>query len=228
MLITILLIIILIFSAIFHEYAHGWMARYLGDDTAERAGRLTLNPIPHLDLFGSIILPLLLVVWNAGFFLAWAKPVPYNPYNLRDRKFGDLKVALAGPATNFMLAIIFGLIARFLPVATGVKTQIAINFLTANSDAFLSLVSGSIFASLTALAMIICIINLMLGVFNLVPIPPLDGSKLLLTVLPERGKQFIYRYEQYGFILLFLLIITNVFSFVFNIVISLFSLIVGV
>jgi len=92
MIITLFIIIVLIISAVFHEYAHGWAASKLGDDTARNAGRLTLNPIPHLDLVGSIILPLFLLIANAGFFLAWAKPVPYNPYNLRDPKYGDLKV----------------------------------------------------------------------------------------------------------------------------------------
>ena len=130
MLITILLIIILIFSAIFHEYAHGWMARRLGDETAEQAGRLTLNPIPHLDLVGSIIVPLVLLITKSNFFIAWAKPVPYNPNNLRDKKYGELKVALAGPATNFIIAIILAMVARFSPMALAAKTQLAISFLS--------------------------------------------------------------------------------------------------
>jgi Zn-dependent protease len=138
MLITLLLIIILIYSAVLHEYAHGWMARRLGDDTAERAGRLTLNPIPHLDLFGSIILPAMLLILHSPYFLAWAKPVPYNPNNLSDRKFGELKVAIAGPVTNFIIALFFGLVVRFIPLAATTKFQL-IGVLLGNTDS-LSLV----------------------------------------------------------------------------------------
>jgi len=228
MLITLLLIIILILSAVFHEYAHGWMARRLGDDTAERAGRLTLNPLVHLDWIGSIILPAILLITKAPFFLAWAKPVPYNPNNLSDRKYGELKVAIAGPITNFILAIIFGVVARFMPLASGVKTQLAIGFLSGANDAVLALTSGSVVASLTLIALMACSINLMLGLFNLMPVPPLDGSKILAAFLPERGKEMLYSIERYGFILLIILINLGVFSFIFNIVLFLFSLIVGV
>ncbi len=228
MLITLFLIIILILSAVFHEYAHGWMARRLGDDTAERAGRLTLNPLVHLDWIGSVLLPLILLITKANFFLAWAKPVPYNPYNLSDKKYGELKVALAGPMTNFILAIVFGLIARFMPLATGVKTQLSIGFLSGANDAVLALTSGSIVASLTLIALMACAINLMLGIFNLVPVPPLDGSKILAAILPARAREALWRLEQYGFILLIFLIMLGAFGFVFNIVLFLFSLIVGV
>lgn len=228
MIITILLIVVLIFSAILHEYAHGWMAKRLGDDTAEQAGRLTLNPIPHLDWFGSILLPLILIITKANFFLAWAKPVPYNPYNLRDKKFGDFKVALAGPTTNFILAIIFGLVVRFLPLASGTKTQIIMNFLTGNSSDFVSLISGSLAASLVALASVICIINLMLGIFNLIPVPPLDGSKILFVILPQKGKEFLYRFEQYGLILLLILLMTPIFDFIFYGVLWLFTSLTGI
>ncbi len=227
MLITLLLIIILIFSAILHEYAHGWMARYLGDDTAEREGRLTLNPIPHLDLIGSVILPLILILTKSNFFIAWAKPVPYNPNNLRDKVYGELKVALAGPATNFIIAIILAMLARFIPLASGAKMQLAISFLSGNAGEFGSLVSGSIAASIVALAMMGCIINLMLGIFNLVPIPPLDGSKILMAFLPTNAKMFFYRIEQYGFILLMVLVYSGAFSFVFKATLYLFTALTG-
>src|SRR3990167_7918192 len=106
-------IIILIFSIIIHEVMHGVVANSLGDPTARLAGRLTLNPIPHIDLFGSIIIPGLLVLTNAGILFGWAKPVPYNPYNLRGGKWGEGAVAFAGVGANFLLAIIFGLLIRF-------------------------------------------------------------------------------------------------------------------
>ncbi|PJC52540.1 MAG: site-2 protease family protein, partial [Candidatus Magasanikbacteria bacterium CG_4_9_14_0_2_um_filter_42_11] len=104
---TIFLIFVIVFSAIIHEYSHGWMANQLGDQTAKYAGRLTLNPLKHIDPIGSILLPLILI--PTGFLFAYAKPVPYNPYNLRDQKWGSLKVAIAGPLSNFILAFIFGI-----------------------------------------------------------------------------------------------------------------------
>jgi len=146
-------VIVLIFSAIIHEYMHGWMADYLGDPTAKNAGRLTLNPIPHIDIFGSIILPTILVLSNFGIVFGWAKPVPFNPNNLSDKKYGSAKVALAGPMGNFITALFFGMIMRFAPIAS---TELM---------SFLS---------------IIVFINLLLMVFNLVPIPPMDGSKVIM------------------------------------------------
>src|SRR3989344_5606991 len=111
----IFLIAVLLFSVVLHEVSHGVVANQLGDPTAKNAGRLTLNPIPHLDLLGSIILPLFLILTKVGFVFGWAKPVPVNPFNFRDQKYGSLKVALAGPASNLFLALVFGLALRFLP-----------------------------------------------------------------------------------------------------------------
>jgi Zn-dependent protease len=109
-------IIVLVFSAIAHEYMHGYVAYSLGDPTAKNAGRLTLNPLAHLEWFGSFFLPLIMIITQMPFVFGWAKPVPYNPYNLRDRKYGDAKVALAGPLTNFIIALFFGLFLRFFPI----------------------------------------------------------------------------------------------------------------
>lgn len=226
MIITILLVIILIFSAILHEYAHGWMARRLGDDTAERLGRLTLNPLKHLDPIGSVLVPLLLIISRAPFFIAWAKPVPYNPNNLRDQKYGSLKVAAAGPLTNFGLAIIFGLITRFMMVSTGLKTQLALGFLSGNAST-LALTSGSVITSLILIAMMACLVNLVLGIFNLIPVPPLDGSRILGDLLPESGKRLMYTIERYGFVILILLITTGVFNFVFTGALWAFSFLTG-
>lgn len=106
-------ILVLIISAIVHEVAHGYAALYLGDPTAKNLGRLTLDPRPHIDIFGSILVPLFLVVTNSQFIFAWAKPVPYNPRNLRDPKYGELKVAIAGPLTNVLIAFVFAIILRF-------------------------------------------------------------------------------------------------------------------
>lgn len=175
-------IAILIMSIVIHEVSHGFMAEYFGDDTARNAGRLTLNPMKHLDLFGSIILPAVLILSKAGFIFGWAKPVPYNPNNLRDRKWGTIAVASAGVLSNFFIAIIFGLIIR-------VSSSFAL------PDSFYFITSA------------IVIVNLALGIFNLVPIPPLDGSKILFSFLPERAFSFIQAYEQYSLILLLVFIV---------------------
>lgn len=211
MILIIFQIIALIMSAVVHEVAHGYMAYRLGDNTAKNEGRLTLNPIKHLDLFGSIFLPLILIITSSPFFLAWAKPVPYNPYNLRDRKFGDLKVALVGPLSNLILAIIFGLISRVLYFYAGASMEI----------------SGSLVNSIFLMTVVITQVNLILMIFNLIPLPPLDGSKILLTFLPARFKIYFYKYEQFGLILLLILIASNAFNFVSWLVYFLFSLIVG-
>ena len=186
-------------SVVIHEVSHGFMAEYFGDDTARNAGRLTLNPIKHLDLFGSILLPAVLILSKAGFVFGWAKPVPYNPNNLSNRKWGTLAVASAGVLANFFIAIIFGIIIR-----------ISSNFV---------LPSGFYFITSA-----IVIVNLALGIFNLVPIPPLDGSKILFSFLPERAFSFILVYEQYSLILLLVFIVFfsdslyPILAFLFNLI----------
>jgi len=154
---SLFVVVVLIFSVIAHEVAHGYAANALGDPTARLAGRLTLNPLPHIDIVGSVIIPALLVFSNAGLLFGWAKPVPYNPYNLRDQRYGEAIVAVAGSATNILLALVFALIAR---VTAG------------------SLPAAADFASL------ISFVNLFLGLFNLIPIPPLDGYTVLRGIAP--------------------------------------------
>src|SRR3989338_3310019 len=154
-------IIILVMSIVIHEVSHGFMAEYFGDKTARFAGRLTLNPLVHLDFFGSILLPVLLVLSHSPFLFGWAKPVPYNPENLSNKKWGTIAVAAAGVLANFSIAIIFGLLIRFSP-----------------SFPF------DVPAGFYVITSIIVLINLALGLFNLIPIPPLDGSKILFSLLP--------------------------------------------
>lgn len=174
-LITIFSLLVLLFSIIIHEIAHGSVAYSLGDPTAKMAGRLTLNPISHLDPIGSIILPLFLMM--AGMpIIGWAKPVPVNPILLQDRRWGDLKVSIAGVAANFLIAIIFGFIIKY-----------GIAYLP---QGFLMIASFVVFY------------NIALGLFNLIPIPPLDGSHILFSFLPESMNGVKYFLEQYGFILL--------------------------
>jgi Zn-dependent protease len=172
-------VVVLIFSAIIHEYMHGYMALRLGDTTAKDAGRLTLNPFAHLDWFGSFFLPLVMIISNVGFVFGWAKPVPYNPNNLRDKKYGDAKVALAGPLGNLIIAIFFGLCLRFLPYYN---------------------------LTFSGLLSIIIYINLALMIFNLVPIPPLDGSKILAAFLPQHIKERYLGSERTGMILIILFV----------------------
>ena len=193
-------IIVLVFSAVAHEYMHGWAAYQLGDNTAKDAGRLTINPLAHLEWFGSFFLPLMMVISGLPFIFGWAKPVPYNPYNLRDRRYGDAKVALAGPLTNLVLAIVFGLCLRFLP------------FFNMTFSTLLS---------------IIVYINLVLMFFNLVPIPPLDGSKILATFLPAEMRARYLGSERMGFLLIILFIILAG-GLIIPTVNFLFRLIVGV
>jgi Zn-dependent protease len=207
----IFIIIILIFSVVIHEVAHGYAANYLGDPTARLAGRLTLNPIKHLDMMGSIIIPAILILTSAGFIFGWAKPVPYNPYNLRKGgKWAEAIVAGAGPASNFLIAIIFGLLLRF------------------------GIVFGFATVPFIQIAGIIVFVNIMLGVFNLIPIPPLDGSKVLAGILPYDAGQAYRRFQdnisRYGFIGIigFLFIFIWILGPIFVKLVSLiFSLITG-
>lgn len=169
-------------SIVIHEVSHGFMAEYFGDNTARNAGRLTLNPIPHLDMFGSILLPAILMLTHAPFMFGWAKPVPYNPNNLSNRKWGTISVAAAGVLANLLIAVIFGIIIR-LSAGKGL------------SPAFYFITSA------------IVIVNLALAIFNLVPIPPLDGSKILFYLFPESISSKIFYYEQYSLILLLVFIV---------------------
>lgn len=165
-------IIILIFSVVIHEVAHGYAAERLGDPTAKYAGRLTINPIAHLDLMGSFIIPVLLVMTHAGFIFGWAKPVPVNPYNLRNQRWGEALVSAAGPLSNLLLAFIFGVVVR-AHEALGVS------------------------AAFVELSMIIVVVNVALALFNMIPMPPLDGSKILFAVLGRHGFAVRAWFERY-------------------------------
>lgn len=175
---TILSIAILILSVIIHEVAHGLMADRLGDPTARLQGRLTLNPIKHIDPIGSILVPI--VTSLGGFTFGWAKPVPYNPYNLKNKRSGEFLIALAGPVSNLVIALVFGLIIRYMFV--GVLTP----FLEVSAH--------------------IVIVNIVLAVFNLIPIPPLDGSKLLFAFLPHQYGKLRHTLELYAPILILVVV----------------------
>ncbi|MBL7058289.1 site-2 protease family protein [Patescibacteria group bacterium] len=225
--ISILIIIILVISAILHEYAHGWVAYKLGDNTAKNEGRLTLNPIAHIDLFGTIILPALLILTKTGIIIGWAKPVPYNPYNLIDQKYGDLKVAIGGPISNFALATFFGLIARLLPLTDQIKYTLVNNFFLKDYDRLINTMNDSMLSSVFVMSIIFCFINLLLMIFNLIPIPPLDGSKVLTTYLPTNAKIFMHRIEPYGIFIIILFLYAGILNFIWPLIITIFSFLTG-
>ncbi len=194
-------IAILIMSVVVHEVSHGYMALALGDPTAKYENRLTLNPISHLDPVGSFLVPLL-GFWVGGFIIGWARPVPFNPYNLKNQKWGEALVALAGPLSNLALALIFGLILRF---SVGQELM---------NGAFLSL--GNF----------VVLINITLAIFNLIPIPPLDGSKILSSILPYKAQNVFRNIESFGLIFVFIFVFLF-WQMVSPFIIFLFKLIVG-
>jgi len=180
------------------------VADRLGDPTARYAGRLTLNPLKHLDLFGSIILPLLLLITQAGVIFGWAKPVPYNPMNLKNPIKGGALIAAAGPISNISIALLFGIVFRLLTLFP------ASPFLSA-----FALFSG-----------FVVMINILLAIFNLIPIPPLDGSKILFAFLPRSAYQVFASLERYGFIILLLFVFFG-FGYIAPIIQGVTSLILG-
>ena len=195
-------LITLILSVVVHEVSHGLIAYRLGDNTAKDMGRLTLNPIKHLDFFGSFLFPLTLFLFGSPILFGWAKPVPYNPYNLKDPQKGGGLIAAAGPASNLAVAVVFGVILKIFS-ATGLITPPAILFLQ-----------------------IIILVNVSLAIFNLVPIPPLDGSKILFAFLPPRYMKAQIFLERYGFLLLLLFIFFGI-RLIQPIVSKLFMFLVG-
>lgn len=198
--IVILSIVILVFSVILHEVSHGYMADALGDPTPRLQGRLTLNPLRHLDPVGSLIVPILTSL--AGFTFGWARPVIYNPYNLKNRRWGEFLIAAAGPASNLLVAFIFGLLFRLS--SNGAQTP----------TLDLEIISY------------IIIINLVLAVFNLVPLPPLDGSKLLLAFLPNQYGRLRFYLERFGPIFV-LLVVFFLWQIMTPVIYWLFKLFVG-
>jgi Zn-dependent protease len=196
----VLIAVILLYSIILHEMAHGKVAEMMGDGTARMYGRLTLNPIPHLDPFGTL-LPVLLVLIGSPIVFGWAKPVPINPYNFTDYKKGMIWVSAAGILTNLFVAWALATIVKLLPEAT----------------------SSGMYIFQQALLFGVRI-NIVLAIFNLIPVPPLDGSKLLSMFLPYEYAQYIYKMEPFGFfILIFLLmfpptqaLLWGIISFVYN------------
>ncbi len=198
-------IIILVFAVIIHEVSHGVVALSLGDPTAKLSGRLTLNPIPHIDIYGSIILPLLMGLASGGAFVfGYAKPVPFNPYLLKDQKWAPALVALAGPASNLVLAILLGIFYRIATIFTDIPAEV-----------------GQLF-------IIAVVINIVLAVFNSVPIPPLDGSKIIAPLLPDKflRSEFYAVLEQQGMWIVLIFVLFG-FGLISPVIYGLANLILG-
>jgi len=197
-------LVILLFSVILHEVSHGYMAYILGDNTAKDSGRLTLNPIPHLDPMGSFIFPLLMYFLTRGsFVIGWAKPVPFNPLNLKKPKRDIGLVGLAGPLVNLLIALIFSLFLRLIKI-----------------------LNLAIVAPMNDLFGIIIYLNILLAIFNLIPIPPLDGSRLLYSLIPVKWEKYYWMLEKYGMILVMIFAFFG-FQLLIPLIEDIFSILVG-
>ena len=194
----IITIIVLVMSVVIHELSHGYTAELLGDPTARLQGRLTLNPLKHLDFFGSLIVPI--ITSFAGFTFGWAKPIQWNPYNVKNKRWGELLISIAGPGSNLLIALIIGLIIRFW--------------------------GASFPPSIIQISLYKVVIKIVLAIFNLIPVPPLDGSKVLFSLLPANMIRIREVLEQYS-IFFFLILIFFLWRFVEPLIVIIFNLITG-
>ncbi|MCS7196689.1 MAG: site-2 protease family protein [Aquificaceae bacterium] len=181
----------LMIAVIFHEYAHGWVAYRMGDHTAKESGRLTLNPIPHIDLFGTLLLPGLLMLAGSPILFGWAKPVPINPLRFKNLRLGTFMVSLAGIAMNLWLALLFASLYRLI------------------REGYLNFLSDEILIPLALFLGKGVLINLVLALFNAIPIPPLDGSRAVMSFFSVKYWELFYRFEMYGFLIITLLLFTG-------------------
>ena len=184
-----------------HEVAHAWMAYRLGDPTAKQAHRLTLNPLAHVDLIGTILLPAFLMILGSPVLFGWAKPVPFNPAYFKDQKMGITLVGLAGPATNILLAVLFAMGIRFGHEYIGELGTTILGYS--------------------------CLTNLFLGLFNLVPIPPLDGSRVLVGALPDSLIRPYMRLEPFGFLIIFAMLNFGLLDFISVVAVEAFRRLIG-
>lgn len=185
-----------IFAITVHEVAHGWVAKKYGDNTAEQLGRLTLNPMKHIDWFGTVILPTLLLITGTGFIFGWAKPVPVDPHYFKKPRQDMAIVALAGPVSNLLMAIGWALIAR-VGVAVGIGNE--------------AIAMPLIYTGIAGIS-----INLVLMLLNMLPIPPLDGSRILSGMLPSYWAWQFNKLERFGFIILLVMLYTKVLNVVLD------------
>jgi Zn-dependent protease len=220
---SVLFIIILLILFTLHEYGHAFAAWKLGDDTAKNSGRLTLNPIPHLDLFGSILLPAFLLIQQSDVIFGWAKPVPVNPENFKDPQKDHMRVSFAGPAINFIVSmvctVLLGVILLFVRILW--PETLSLNI----SDPFSSVsLMGPPFARLIVFAIVLLkqllYTSLILGCFNLIPIPPLDGSWVFAGLLPQKVREILEKARKFSYVVFLLLVLTPAFDYIISIPIS--------
>ncbi|MFW6071822.1 MAG: site-2 protease family protein [Candidatus Bipolaricaulota bacterium] len=196
----IILLLALLPAAIVHEYSHGYVAWKLGDPTAKQSGRLTLNPVPHIDPVGTVLVPLGLILiqllFGGGLFIiGWAKPVPIDPRYFQDKERGMLQVGLAGPLSNLLMMSLAAVLGRLL-------VPLYVNFFLGRNGGFFFQFTQNGLRTLIYFFGVFVIINIILALFNLIPMPPLDGSRILSYFLSYRGKQIMARMEQYGFLII--------------------------
>ena len=198
-------VIPLVIAITFHEAAHGIVARLLGDDTAWKLGRVSLNPAKHIDPFGTILLPLLCLIFPSGILLGYARPVPINPWNLRNPRRDMALVAVAGPGMNLLLAIASALaLSAILAIDPSVADSISTQGPGVRRDLL-----GMILVPLAWMCTYSVLINVVLMVFNLIPIPPLDGGRVMVSLLPPRQAEALSRLEPYGMLIIFLLVVAD-------------------
>jgi Zn-dependent protease len=193
----------LLLAMVLHEYAHGWVANHYGDSTARLEGRLTMNPLAHIDPFGTVILPLLCMMLPGGFFLGWAKPVPINPSRLRNPRRDMALVAAAGPGMNLLLAVMSALVLSLL---LSIDPTLMASWPPQPGQAPRKDLLGMLLLPLAAMSLYSVFINVLLMVFNLIPIPPLDGGRVLTSLLPARPALALSRLEPYGMLIIVALI----------------------
>jgi Zn-dependent protease len=214
----VLSLFVLLFAITIHEASHGWSAMKMGDPTAYAAGRVSLNPLAHIDPIGTVILPIILVVLGAPAF-GWAKPVPVNPYNLRHPRRDNLWISFAGPAANCLAAagaFILLLILKLLNPGVNQFLRIMVRTLFKNPDVLRSLLPRGLYPleGLALVLYLVVLINIYLAVFNLIPVPPLDGSGILMGVLPEKYADRYERLRPYGFFLVMALVMMGVLTMI--------------